>query len=112
MQQLTKQLPFGLKTTDGQRQQLVYGKRPTVADSMRIEDDTQSDLDVQKSLMYARATLIEFGDKKRAPYLSEMLGLSRADRDVIIEGYNEFLQLTMSDRAAEKLDADTLKLAF
>jgi phage FluMu protein gp41 len=62
--------------------------------------------------MYARAAIVSFEEKKRPPHLSELLSLNRADREAVIEGYMEFLSQSIGDRASEKLDADTLRLAI
>jgi hypothetical protein len=111
---VTKTLRFGLPVKDSGDpiRRVVFGKRPTAGDQIKIEDDVQSTFDVQKSLLYARASVVEFGDKKRQPYMTELLNLKRADRDIIIEGYVEFLGRSIGDRLQEKIDDDTLKLAF
>ncbi len=111
---VTKVLPFGLpgKEGDDPIRRVVFGKRPTAGDQIKIEDDPQSAFDIQKSLMYARASMVQVGDKQRQPYLTELLNLKRADRETIIEGYIEFLNMSIGHRTQEKVDDDTLKLAF
>jgi hypothetical protein len=111
---VTKTLPFGLPGKDGGEpiRRVVFAKRPTAGDQIKIEDDVQAAFDIQKSLMYARTSIVEFGDKQRQPHLTELLSLKRPDRETIIEGYIEFLTASIGDRTQEKIDDDTLKLAF
>jgi hypothetical protein len=113
-QKLEIRLPFGLPVNQGKDRAclVVFSKRPTAADSIKIEDDRQSELATQKPLMYARAAITQFGDRARPPYLTEMLSLNRADREVLIEGYLEFLELTAGDSRTETIDDDRLRLAF
>jgi hypothetical protein len=106
-------LPFGIQKKDKEPiRRIVFGHRPTVADSIAVEDDPQGALDTQKSLMYVRAAITEYGEKKGQPFLSDLLGLNRADRDALIEGYIDFLGQSKGPRAAEKVDTETAKLAF
>jgi hypothetical protein len=111
---VTKTLLHGLPVKDGGEplRRVVFGKRLTAGDSIKIEDDPQSSSELQRQLMYARASIVEFGDKKRRPFLSELLTLKRADREIIVEGYVDFLDLSIGDRRQEKVDDDTIKLAF
>lgn len=109
----TISLLFGIAKKDKEPiRKIVFGHRPTAGDTISIEDDAQATLDIQKSLMYARIAIVEFGDKKGQPYLSDLLGLNRADRDALIEGYIDFLGQSKGSRAAEKVDTETAKLAF
>ena len=107
-------LPFGFKPkADGEPiRQVVFGKRPTAAEHIRLLDDSQSDLDTQRGLLFARAAIISFGDNKRAPYLDELLRLKRADRVALMEGYADFLGKSADGRTTESLEDGTLRLAF
>lgn len=91
---------------------VLFTKRPLAADMLKIEDSRQGQLETQKALMYARACITEFGDQKRAPFLSELLSLNNADRSLLIDAYTEFLGDTMGDRDVEEIDRDNIRLAF
>jgi phage FluMu protein gp41 len=107
-------LPFGLESKEGDEpiRRFVFGKRPAARDSIKIEDDKQSEFETQRQLLFARAAITEFGEKKRAPHLTELLELTRVDREALMEGYVTFLEETYEDRTSEKIDTDTLLLAF
>jgi hypothetical protein len=112
----TISLPVGyvnkLKPEAGRVRRIVFGRRPTAADQALIDDDEQSELQTQRGLMAARQAIVKFGEQSRAPYMTELLQLSRADRDTVINGFSEYLKKSRGNRQFEKLDEATFKLAF
>lgn len=106
-----KTLKFGLPQKDGEPvRRVVFSKRPTVADAIRISDSEQGSIEMQLLLMYAGAAITEFGDKKRSPHLVDLLKLKRVDRDIIVDGYMDFIKQSKIGRTSEKLDDDSLLL--
>lgn len=113
---VTKELKFGYTTKDKDEtvthKRVTFGKRPTASDLIRITNDQQSNLGTQLSLMLARAAITEFGTLKLPVPLSVLLALNKTDRNILLEGYAEFLSASLGDRTSEALSDDTVRLAF
>jgi hypothetical protein len=110
-------LPGGYRSRDPKDQathrEVVFGRRPTVADQVRVEADSQSALDVQQVLLYARSAVTRFGNLRRLPpTLGVLLQLDEIDREALVEGYVEFMRVSMGERVAEEFTPDSYKLAF
>ncbi len=110
-------LPDGYKSRDpkdGSLNRVVeFGKRPTAADQIKIDNNSQSGLEVQRTLLYARDAITAFGSMERfPPPLSLLMGLSSRDRDAMVEGYVDFLGASLGDRVADSLSEHEHKLAF
>lgn len=118
MKQHTIILPGGYKspdpTTNGDvGRSVTFGRRPAVADRIKIDADAQSSLEVQQVLLYARAAITSFEGVRRKPVpLSVLLQLDDTDREVLLEGYVEFLRGSLGERVAEPLDENTFLLAL
>ena len=107
-------LPIGFpnKTGGAPLRRVVFGRRMNGDDKIKVEDSPESELVTQKNLLLARTTIVEFGAEQRAPFLDELLELTRADREDLIETYNAYMKRTQGTRRAEELDGERLKLGF
>lgn len=118
MKQLTVTLPGGYKSPDPKAngavgRTVVFGRRPTLGERIRLDDDAQSSIEVQKTLLLARAAITSFEGVRRNPIpLSVLLHLEEADREVLIEGYVDYMQGSLGDAVAEQLDEHTFKFAL
>ena len=118
MKQHTITLPGGYKSPDPKAngavgRSVTFGRRPTLAERVKIDDDAQSSIEVQKTLLLARAAITSFEGVRRNPVpLSALLQLEETDREVLLEGYLEYLRGSLGDGVAEQLDENTFKLAL
>jgi hypothetical protein len=118
MKQHTITLPGGYKSPDPRAggavgRAVTFGRRPTLAERVKIDDDAQSSVEVQKPLLLARAAITSFEGVRRNPVpLSVLLHLEETDREVLLEGYLEYLRDSLGDGVAEQLDDNTFKLAL
>lgn len=116
MKQHTITLPVGYTGRDPQAatsRAVTFGRRATLGERLKIDEDAQSSIVTQKTLLLARAAITEFEGVKRNPVpLSVLLQLEETDRDVLVEGYVDFMQRSLGDGAAEKLDDNTFKFAL
>ncbi len=115
-EQLTIELPFGYQSKDGAlHKRVVFGKRPTGEDLVRLTSDRQSEVNTQFQLLFQRTSIVEFGSLMKRGMsvpLTTLLALNRADRDALAETHAEFLQTTLEGRSTEALSESAFRLAF
>lgn len=109
-------LPTGFKSRDPKDKgavfrEVVYGRRPTLADQLKIEANSQSALEVQEVLLYARVAITKFGTVRLPLPLTVLLQLDDTDREVLLEGYVEFMTASLGERVAESWGDNSFKLA-
>ncbi len=107
-------LQSGFKDRSGViHQEVVFGKRLTGGDLMSIDNDRQAQSPTQYSDLVRRKAMTKFGElKTMPPPLEVLLGLSRIDRSILAEGYEEFARLGRGERTSEILAGSVLKLFF
>lgn len=112
----TVTLPSGVKSRDPKDKgaifrEVVFGRRPTLADQLKIEANSQSALEVQEVLLYARVAITKFGGIRMPVPLTVLLQLDDIDREVLLEGYVEYLTDSLGERVAEPWGDNGFKLA-
>lgn len=118
MKQHSVTLPGGYRSPDPKAggavgRAVTFGRRPTLGERIKVDDDAQSAIEVQKTLLLARAAITSFEGVRRNPVpLSVLLQLEETDREVLLEGYLEYLHGSLGDGVAEQLDGNTFKLAL
>lgn len=99
---------------------VVFGRRLTAKDLMRIDSDPQSQSPTQYTLLIARAAIVAFGDlpmtdgkgKRIAVALPFLLSLDAVDYEDLIAGHDEFLRLSRGDAIAEIISSSEIALGF
>lgn len=108
-------LPFGYpdKSDDTKvHNRVTFGRRPIAEDLLKISADPQSKWQTQFSLMLQKSAMTAFGDLKMPAPLSVFLSLNSTDRNIIREGYAEFLARTLGERSSESLSDTKVRLAI
>ena len=91
---------------------IVFGKRLTGADLFDIDTDRQSQSPTQYSDLVRRRAITKFGDMKVLPPLEALIGLSRIDRSILADGYEDFVRLGRGNRKSEMKGAGVVRLFF
>lgn len=118
MNQHTINLPGGYVSRDPKdggaaHKSVTFGRRPTLADVLRIDGDAQSAIEIQSALLHVRAAVTSFEGVRRNPVpLSVLLQLDGSDREALFEGFTDFMRESLGERASESLSDTELKLAF
>ncbi|MCP9494290.1 MAG: hypothetical protein MSG64_07530 [Pyrinomonadaceae bacterium MAG19_C2-C3] len=110
--QHTIELGFGYKAKDDATvKRVVFGKRPTAGDQMRITD-SPAIVGTQTELMLHRAAITEFGTLKMPVPMSVLISLNENDHEDISKGFDKFLVDTFGEREHERIDDATVRLPF
>lgn len=88
---------------------LTFGHRPLGRDLFEVERLSRNEADNIAALFKAAA--VRFGELNHVS-LNAFLSLDLLDRELVDEGYQIFLRASREGRAAEFIDAATVKLAF
>lgn len=109
-------LPNGHVPPEGEdrepQKRVVFGRRPTGTDLMKIAEDAQSQLDTNYELMLTAACITEFGGLQTPVPLGVLLALKRHDRRALLKGRNTYLEKSLGSRTVEALSDEGVRLAY
>lgn len=106
-------LSIGYTGKDGvNHKDIVFGKRPKVADLILLDMNPQAQNMTQYQQLLRRLMITKFGDLKTPVMLPVFLALDTADDDLLAEGADKFLQNSRGERQSEILPNNEARLMF
>ncbi len=109
----TIELPTGYTDSkDTLHKELVFGRRVTGGDLMRISESDMSTNTIGFQCAIFAAALKSFGTLNPAGFLGALLSLDGFERSEVIEAYDGFERESVEGRAEEQISDNTIRLRF
>ena len=96
----------------GVHRHVVFGRRITCKDLMRIDTDPQARNPTQYEDLVMREAIVGFGTMKLPVPLTKLLDLDSVDREDLTAAHNGFQRQSLGDRTGEIASATEARLAF